>query len=306
MVFQETGFDDAARLFDMYCRAKGLAERTHETYRYALERLRAHLGGLKEQPPLPTRLDLRSFIDEMLRGGLARGTIRVRMRSIRVFCNFLAREGVVGTSPMDGVDIPRVPAAFPVILSGREIQKLLRAAKSGTWYGVRNHSILATFLDTGLRLSELINLEAADVDLQSLSIRVRNGKGSKDRLVYIGRTLARSLRRWAEVRPYGLAADAYFSTRDGRRLDKRNVARILERISARAGLGDRRIHPHLLRHTFATHFIKNGGDPFSLQRLLGHSDIQTTMIYVNLAGVYLEEAHAKAGPLDRLGCESLK
>ena len=83
-------------------------------------------------------------------------------------------------------------------------------------------------------------------------------------------------------------------------LDKRNVARIIEWISQRAGIGERRIHPHLLRHTFATHFIKNGGDPFSLQRLLGHSDIKTTMIYVNLAGVDLEEAHAKASPVDRL------
>ncbi|MHA1587461.1 MAG: tyrosine-type recombinase/integrase, partial [Candidatus Thorarchaeota archaeon] len=164
----------------------------------------------------------------------------------------------------------------------------------------RNHSILATFLDTGLRLSELINLDISDVDLHSQSILVRNGKGSKDRQVYLGRTTARSLRKWAEVRPYGHDADAYFSTRDGRRLDKRNIARIIERINARAEMGERRIHPHLLRHTFATHFIKNGGDPFSLQRLLGHSDIKTTMIYVNLAGADLEEAHAKASPVDRL------
>jgi len=221
------------------------------------------------------------------------------MRSVRVFANFLEREGMVETSPMAGVEIPRVPQSFPTVLTTREIQKMLRAAKTKTWYGTRDHAMLATFLDTGLRLSELINLDAVDVDLQSLSIRIRNGKGSKDRQVYIGRTLARSLRRWAEVRPYGLGSDAYFSTRDGRRLDQRNVARIIERISARANLGERRIHPHLLRHTFATHFIKNGGDPFSLQRLLGHSDIKTTMIYVNLAGADLEEAHAKASPVDR-------
>jgi integrase/recombinase XerD len=222
------------------------------------------------------------------------------MRSIRVFANFLEREGLVETSPMAGVEIPRVPQSMPKILSAQEIQKLLRAAKNRTWYGIRNHAILATFLDTGLRLSELINLSAADVDLHSQSIRVRNGKGSKDRQVYIGRTLARSLRRWAEVRFYGHEADAYFSTRDGRRLDKRNVARIIERISRRAGMGERRIHPHLLRHTFATHFIKNGGDAFSLQRLLGHSDISITMVYVNLAGVDLEQAHAKASPVDRV------
>ena len=222
------------------------------------------------------------------------------MRAIRAFAGFLEREGLVEVSPMTGVDIPRVPQSMPKILNAQEIQKLLRAAKSGTWYGIRNHAMLAMFLDTGLRLSELINLTAADVDLHSQSILVRNGKGSKDRQVYIGRTLARALRRWAEVRPYGHEADAYFSTRDGRRLDKRNIARIIERISSRARMGEQRIHPHLLRHTFATHFIKNGGDPFSLQRLLGHSDIKTTMIYVNLAGNDLRNAHAKASPLDRL------
>ena len=300
MVFQKVDFDEAVRLFEMYCQAKGLAPRTVETYQYALNQLRALISRSDGPPPLPTRLDLRRFSEEMLRRGLSRSTIRVRMRSVRVFANFLEREGLVEVSPMRGVEIPRVPQSFPQILDTREIQKLLRAAKTKTWYGVRNHAILATFLDTGLRLSELINLDDTDVDLRSLVIHVRNGKGSKDRQAFMGRTLARSLRSWAEIRPYGNSAGAYFSTRDGVRLDKRNVARILERITARAGLGDRRVHPHLLRHTFATHFIKNGGDPFSLQRLLGHSDIKTTMIYVNLAGADLEEAHAKASPVDRL------
>ncbi len=300
MVKTQESFNDAANRFQMYCRAKGLAVSTQETYMYALDQLRGHLKGLEETVPLPTRQDLRGFSGNMLERGLSRGTIRVRMRSVRVFANFLEREGLVDVSPMTGVEIPRVPQSMPKILSAQEIQKLLRAAKTGTWYGIRNHTILATFLDTGLRLSELINLNVEDVDLHSQSIRVKNGKGSKDREVFVGRMSARSLRRWAEVRSYSLTTDAYFSTRDGRRLDKRNVARIIERISVRASMGERRIHPHLLRHTFATHYIKNGGDAFSLQRILGHSDIKTTMIYVNLAGSDLRDAHAKASPLDRL------
>ncbi len=300
MVNSQPSFDDAASRFQAYCRSKGLSASTQETYMYALNQLRGHLKDSEETPALPTRDDLRRFSGNMLECGLSRGTIRIRMRSVRVFANFLEKEGLVETSPMTAVEIPRVPQSMPKILSVQEMQKLLRVAKSGTWYGIRNHAILAAFVDTGLRLSELINLNTADVDLHSQSILVRNGKGSKDRQVFIGRTLARSLRRWAEARPYGHEADAYFATRDGRRLDKRNVARIVERISERAGMSDRRIHPHLLRHTFATHFIKNGGDPFSLQRLLGHSSISTTQIYVNLAGVDLEAAHAKASPLDRL------
>jgi len=300
MVYRDVDFDSAVRIFEGYCRSKGLAAETLKTYMYALDRLREVLHHSEASPALPTRDDLRHFAGNMLHQGLARGTIRIRMRSVRVFANFLEREELVEVSPMTGVEIPRVPKSMPKILSVQEIHKLLRASKTGTWYGVRNHAMLSAFLDTGVRLGELVKLDVADVDLNSQSILVRDGKGSKDRQVFIGRVLARSLRRWAEIRRYGQETDAYFSTRDGCRLDKRNVARIIERVAARAGLGDRRVHPHLLRHTFATHFIKNGGDPFSLQRLLGHADIKTTMIYVNLAGADLEEAHAKASPLDRI------
>jgi len=300
MVRRRMGFDEAARHFEVYCRAKGLAESTRWTYELALGRLRAYLSQERRPPRLPSRQDLRALIGAMLQEGLSKGTIRVRMRSARVFCNFLVSEGVLEASPMDGVAIPKVPMTHPEILSAGEVTRLLHATRKGTWYGIRNHAMIATFCDTGLRLSELIGLDAQDVDLHALSIRVRNGKGSKERRVYMGRTLARALRRWMDRHPFCVGADACFCTRNGRRLDKRNVARIIERASQRAGFRDRRVYPHLLRHTFATHFIKNGGDPFSLQRLLGHADIKTTMIYVNLAGVDLGEAHAKASPVDRL------
>ena len=301
MVIRQVALDESIALYKSYCKARGLSRRTLATYTSALEQLRGFLDASVPRCALPTRHNLRAFIASLLEAGYSRTTISIRMRAIRAFANFLEREELVEASPMTGVEIPRVPQSMPKVLSAQEIQKLLRAAKTGTWYGIRNHTILTTFLDSGLRLSELINLNVEDVDLHSQSIRVRNGKGSKDREVFVGRMSARSLRRWAEVRSYGLTTDAYFSTRDGRRLDKRNVARIIERISSRASMSDRRVHPHLLRHTFATHYIRNGGDAFSLQRILGHSDIKTTMIYVNLAGSDLRDAHAKASPLDRLG-----
>jgi len=301
MVNRSATFEEAVHQFEVYCGAKGLATRTLETYEFALDRLRQFLQDQARGHSIPTKEDLRAFTQAMLTSGLKRQTIRIRMRSIRVFAGFLEREGIVDESPMSGVEIPRVPITFPEVLSAADLQRLLRAARTGTWYGIRNHAMIATLCDTGLRLGELIGLDVGDVDLRTLSIRVRNGKGNKERRVYMGRTLARSLRRWMEVHPFHAGSEACFCTRDGRRLDKRNVARIIERAAARAGLGERRVHPHLLRHTFATHFIKNGGDPFTLQRLLGHSDIKTTMIYVNLAGVDLEEAHAKASPVDRLG-----
>ncbi len=300
MVFQNVSFDEAVRMFEVYCRARGLAHTTTNTYSYAHRQLRHSLCEEAQEVEPPTRNQLRAFITHMLDAGLARTTIRIRMRSIRVFANFLERDRITEQSPMTGVEIPRVPITFPQVLSCRDIQRLLQAARSGTWYGIRNHGMIGMLCDTGLRLSELVNLDVSDMDLGGQSVRVRHGKGGKERRVYMGRTLTRAIRRWVDVHPFFDGCEVLFCTRDGRRLNKRNVARILERTATRAGLTDRRIHPHLLRHTFATHFIKNGGDPFTLQRLLGHSDIKTTMIYVNLAGADLVEGHAKARPVDRL------
>jgi integrase/recombinase XerD len=292
--------DQAAETFTLYCKSKGLAERTLETYSYALQRLRKHLSANGASSPIPSSESLRAFITEMLGQGVARGTIRIRMRAIRCFCNFLEREGIVETSPMKGVEIPKVPARYPEIITKEQARKLLSAARRSTWTGKRNAAILTTFLDTGMRLSELIGLNKEDVDLQTRTIRIRTGKGNKERHVYMGRALFKALRRWLDLRGFHEEDTPFFLTKDGNRLDLRNVERIVERIAERAGLDRVRITPHILRHTFATHYIQNGGDPFSLQRILGHSGIKTTMVYVNLAGVGLQEAHAKASPVDHL------
>ena len=300
MVIQEPSLDPAVDMYMLCCKARGLARRTLVTYHAALKELRAFLEPQDRPCPVPTRIELRAFVTELLRRGYARSTISIRMRAIRAFSNFLVREGIVEVSPMAGIEIPVVPLAYPEPLNTAEVRSLLRAARTRSWHGLRNHAMLATFCDTGLRLGELIGLDLADVDVSTSAMRVVKAKGGKQRTVYMGRTLSRSMRKWFAAYPFSQGAEACFCTKDGRRLDQRNVARIVERTAARAGLGNRRVHPHLLRHTFATQFIRNGGDPFTLQRLLGHADLSTTMIYVNLAGRDLQEAQAKASPVDRL------
>ena len=297
---QTMNLDHAVDAFTVYCKSKGLAQRTLETYGYALQGIRSFLAPKEASPPIPTAQGIRGYTTAMLEKGLSRGTIRIRLRAIRAFCNFLEREGIVGKSPFDGVEIPKVPNRFPEIITQEQTRKLLNAARRNTWTGIRNRAMLTMFLDTGLRLSELIALDLGDVDLARLTIRIRSGKGDKERNVYMGRALLRSIRKWIEVRGFHEESTPFFLTQDGNRLDLRNVERIIDRIVKRARLDGVRITPHILRHTFATHYIKNGGDPFSLQRILGHSDIKTTMIYVNLAGVGLQEAHAKASPVDRV------
>jgi len=297
-----TGLDlaEATRLFDLYCRSKGLAERTVQTYMFALDGLTSYLSQGKHVTELPSTTDLRAYIAHMLERGLARGTIRIRMRSIRVFCNFLAREGIVPVSPFAGVEIPRVPERFPEALSAKEIQTLLSACTGKSFTAIRNAALMLTFLDTGARLGEVIRLNLEDVTLREQSIRIRQAKNGRERAVFMGRKLFLALRRWVEVRGLMLPSEALFCTRCGDRLKQRNVERIIERIANRAEIAAGKATPHRLRHTFATHFIANGGDPFSLQRILGHSDIKTTMIYVNMDAEGLRKAHAMASPVDRL------
>jgi len=218
-----------------------------------------------------------------------------------VFFNWLEREGLVEVSPFRvRVDIPRLPKSLPRSLGSTQVAKLVSACRRDTWAGVRNYAMLLTFVDTGVRLSELLGLDLSDLNLGEWSIRVRHGKGDKERHVSMGRRLHRAMRAWLSARGVSVVEDALFTSRNGARLDKRNVQRILQRITDRAGLQAVSVSPHRLRHSFAVQYIRNGGDPFSLQRILGHSSASTTSIYVNLAGRGLREAHAKASPADRL------
>ena len=282
-VFSELAFDDARQVFHLYCRSKGLAERTLQTYSSAIDELRAFLAKLDSVPRLPGAHELRGFVAHLLDQGLARTTISIRMRAIRSFCNFLAREGIVPRSPMVGVVIPNPPSSYPEVLTGAEAKKLVSAATGSSWGSTRNRAMVLTLLDTGVRLGELIRLDLVDVQLRELTIRIRSGKGDKERYVFVGRSLFRAMRTWIEARGAFSQGGPLFMTRRGERLDGRNVQRILSRLAMKAGLKGAKVSPHRLWHTFATHYVMNGGDPFSLQRILGHVDIKTTMIYVNIA-----------------------
>jgi len=299
-LFLDVDFDAAREMFYLYCRSKGLAERTLQTYFASLAELRAFLALSVDPPQLPSGQDLRSFVAHLLDRGLARTTISIRMRAIRSFCGFLARDGICPSSPMVGVAIPKTPLRYPEVLTEAETRALVNGTPPRSWEGIRNRAIALTILDTGIRLGELVRLDLDDLRLRDLTIHIRSGKGDKERYVFLGRFLFRAMRVWMEARGRFCQDGPLFMTRRGERLDRRNVQRILERLAAKAGLHGAKVSPHRLRHTFATHYIMNGGDPFSLQRILGHSDIKTTMIYVNLAGVGLREAHAKASPVDRL------
>lgn len=300
MTFLAPALDEAIALFITYCKAKGLAPRTLETYSASLGALNGFLLASDCGCDLPGPRELRGFIASLLDSGLARTSVAIHARSVGAFFGFLTREGLLAENPMRAVEVPRVPLTFPAVLDVAQMRRLVLACGRSTWPEKRNRAIVLTFLDTGIRLGELVHCDLQDADLASRVLRIREAKGGKERQVFMGSVLYQALRQWIEARGTGCGCEALFTTRQGERLDHRNVERILQRLAVRATLDDVRVTPHILRHTFATHYITNGGDPFSLQRILGHSDIKTTMIYVNHSGLGLREAHAKASPVDRL------
>jgi site-specific recombinase XerD len=241
---------------------------------------------------------LRKYINGLF-DHLKVATIDNRIRAIKAFLRFLYKEGHIEEDLAATLKRPRLPKQFPHVLNDEQVMALLKAPNRKTWEGFRNYVMLLTFLDTGLRLSELLGLTVDRVNLIKGSLLV-TGKGSKDREVYMGRTLKKEMARWLKMRGFHAYEDHVFITRDGRPLKKRHVQQILSRLAKKAGIEGVRCSPHTLRHTFATNFIRNGGDVFTLQRLLGHANIETCMVYVHMGGKHLQEAALRFSPVDRL------
>jgi site-specific recombinase XerD len=289
---------EAKELFRIFCQSRALSRRTLEIYGDAILEMERFLGG--PDAPLPSRADMQRFSAHLLyERNLKPTTVSIKLRAIRSFLNFLLREGLVEENPMYGLPLPKVPKKFPRILTPDQVAALLRACDTRTFSGIRNKAMILVFLDCGLRLKELIALNVGDVNLLTRQILVREGKGGKERVVYFGSVTEKALSRWIKVRGYAPPFAPFFCTKDGGRLDRRNVQRILERLAKRAGLQGVKVSPHRLRHTSATLFVAFGGPLPALQELLGHSSLRTTEIYLHLAGS-LREIHAMASPADKL------
>jgi len=234
--------------------------------------------------------------------GLSGHTTNCYLRSIRAFWSWLIGEGVVERSPFDWVRIPRSPRKVIPTLSDHQIQRLLGAVDTSSGEGYRDYVIILTLLDTALRVSELCSLRLVNLWLEDGMLKVM-GKGNKERLIPIGRHVQRLLWRYINKhRPEPANANVHFLflTREGRPLTKDRVEKMLVRCGQRAGIEGVRCSPHTLRHTAAVKFLRNGGDVFSLQRMLGHASLEMTRRYCELADIDVKRAHITASPVDNL------
>jgi site-specific recombinase XerD len=196
-----------------------------------------------------------------------------------------------------------VPSRVIEVLSEEEVAALLAAVDADTTSGARDLGMLTLFLDSGLRLSELVGLEAGDVHLDEQWLKVM-GKGSKERIVPFGARTAKVLSRYITFfRPEG-EIDTLFLCCDGGPITLNTVKMLFTRLRRRSGI--ERLHAHLLRHTFATSYLMAGGDVFTLQAILGHTTLEMTRRYVNLASAHVAVQHRRFSPMDRLHSAELK
>jgi integrase/recombinase XerD len=224
------------------------------------------------------------------------------MRALQAFWSWLEREGFIDKGPFDQLRIPKAPKRVIPIFTEEQLRQLFAAVDTTSAVGYRDYSIMLSLLDTGIRCSECINLTLTDVNLESRLLKVW-GKGSKERLVPIGAKVQKALWKYlARYRP-APATPRYnnvFLTRDGHPLTKDRLEAIIEHYGKKASITGVRVSPHTFRHTMAVTFLRNGGDVFTLQRILGHSSFEVLRCYVNLAQSDISRVHQRSSPADNL------
>ena len=242
--------------------------------------------------------DVRDYVFHLGDLGLAPTSVRRAQSALRTYFGFLLEEGALERDPTEGLQSPRVGRPLPNVLDATDVAALLEAPRLDSPVHWRDRAILEFLYATGVRVSELVGLRVTNLDLEEGLCTVF-GKGSKERMVPLGRPACVALSRYLrEVRPAlekGQGGARVFLNQRGRPLTRASVWKIVKAAARLAGI-ERKVSPHVLRHTFATHLLEGGADLVAVQELLGHADISTTQIYTHLDRKYLRDMHRKYHP----------
>jgi len=235
---------------------------------------------------------LRRFLAEMRSKQLRPRSVARKLSSLRSFFRYLQREGVVSKNPAALVLTPKLDKPLPHFLSEQDTVKLLEAPGDDTPEGLRDRAMFEVLYSTGIRVSELVGINQGDIDLIGNSVKVR-GKGMKERMVPVGDKACETVRAYLNARSE--KAEALFLNNRGGRLTDRSVRNVINKHIRRVSL-QQKVHPHMLRHSFATHLLDRGADLRSVQELLGHVNLSTTQIYTHLTTEKLKSVYDKAHP----------
>ena len=302
--------------YEVCNRAEGKSPKTISWYSANLRRFRNYL----QSRHLPDSLDnidtklLREYVLYLMKRNrfdghpytpvqiepLSSATVHGHVRTLRAFFNWLVMEGLTQNNVAKDLKPPKISKKIVTTLSDQEIQSILNTLSPTNPSEARNRTIFMILLDSGLRIGELINLKMEDVHMDEGLLKVM-GKGKKERIAPIGSNAQRALQRYLfryRSKPNHLGIDNVFLSIHGDPLTENSTKLMFARLAQRSGV--HRLHAHLCRHTFATRFLINGGDVFTLQQILGHSTLEMVRHYVNLASNHIAIQHQRFSPLDRL------
>ncbi len=269
--------------------------RTVDAYRRDLTAFAASLDGPVGEA---TTEQIEAWLASLRAEGRAPTTVARRLAAVRAFFRHLTLIGMRADNPAAAIAGPRRPRTVPRTLSPSEAERLVEVATGTTPRAMRDRALVELLYGAGLRVSEAVGLVKASVDLEGRLVRVV-GKGGKERLVPLGRPAAEALRRYMALgRPHldrRHRPDLFLNARGGA-LTRAGVFLILRRLADRAGLEPGRVHPHLLRHSFATHLLEGGADLRSVQEMLGHADVATTERYTHVSDKHRRDAYFRAHP----------
>jgi integrase/recombinase XerC len=285
---------------------RNLSDRTRKSYLSDLRQYKAFLEmqsvSAGDEGAIPIdQIVIRSFLASLYRGKLRKVTISRKVAALRSFYRYLLREGKVRFNPAELVQLPRCEKYIPVVLSVDETLSLLRVNFPEDPAGLRDRAMIELFYSAGIRLSELTGLNIEDLDFARGLLKVR-GKGRKERIVPVGTPAFAAVEGYLKQRGE-LAAkrkgpgadDALFISARGKRMNSRGVARVVEWVVRQSGIG-RKISPHALRHTFATHLLDAGADLRSIQEMLGHKSLSTTQKYTSVSVSRIMEVYDRSHP----------
>ncbi|HLF76900.1 MAG TPA: site-specific tyrosine recombinase/integron integrase [Dehalococcoidia bacterium] len=278
---------DVSALLQRYLKersaTRNLSEYTVRNYRSDLEGFLLALQGWQVDLKQAQRSDLRRYLSVLLGQGVAAGSVRRKVSTIRSLYRWLRSEAIIDNDPFYGVTGPKAGRRLPDILSAQDIDRMIAAAAGNEPAIQRDRALMELLYAAGLRVSEVAGLDVGDIDLRDGSVRVR-GKGNKERVGVFGEPATRALRRYIDGGRRELVAGketALFLNRFGGRLTARSIQSMVRTYATKAGLPTA-VHPHLLRHSFATHLLDGGADLRVVQELLGHESPNTTQVYTHV------------------------
>jgi integrase/recombinase XerD len=298
----ESEFDSLLNEFAFFLSVeKGLSSNTIASYQFDLKKFFNFLNEKKiADVKSVDRIVLEEFINYL---NLSEVSLRSQSRylsSLRTFFRFLIEKNIINSNPVEKIESPKIRRALPNVLTVEEVLQILNSVPTDNCIGIRDRAILETLYACGLRISELINLKQRDI-LKEQEILIVFGKGSKERIVPIGSSALQWINLYQQKCRSSFekigsdSKDILFLNKFGKKFSRMGIWKIIRSYALLVGL-ENKVHPHIFRHSFATHLIEGGADIRIVQEMLGHSDISTTQIYTHITKEYLIEVHKTYHP----------